>query len=142
MIYYSSEKEKFKDILEGKEYDFHDGSIKKFEHDLLSDSFYFSVYSYGRYLIEMHFRKVVFFYVTRQRFGYVQGMEKLCVLGVGLEESTKMFDCMVKEREENQFYIDMADYSKMFNFGIQNLDGTEIFIVCDEIEINKIYDED
>ena len=142
MIYRSNEIEKFRGALEGKEFNFHDGTIKKFEHDLVNDSFHLSVHSYYKYLIEMQFRNVVFFYVTRQKFCYENGSDKLFVLGVGLEESTKMFDCMVKEREENQFYIDMADYSKMFNFGIQNLDGTEIFIVCDEIEINKIYDED
>lgn len=142
MIYRSNEIEKFRDILEGREYYFHDGSIKRFDYDLSNKEFNFSVHSYEGCLIEMHFRNVIFFYITNQKFLYLEGMERLIVLDVGLEESTKMFDCMVKEREANQFYDAKADYSQMFNFGIQKLDGTEIFIVCDEIEINKIYDED
>ena len=142
MIYHSNEKGKLEEALENGEYYFHDGIAKTFSYDFAGKKIEFFVKSYDNYLIKMHFKNVVFLYLTNQKFLYEEGWEKLYVLGVGLEKSTKMFDCMVKERESNKFYDDIADYSKMFNFGIQKLDGTEIFIVCDEIEINKIYDED
>lgn len=136
MIFNSVNKKECSEYIKKKVYG-HDGEMKNFNYNLEDQSVDTVIEnSYTRERYKLHFSNIVFIYITNHlKWGFCSDYDCIRLTDFVMKENNDMFESIAKTRSIYENAI-ITEYKNMLNFVFQTFTGSEIYIVCDTIQID------